>query len=173
MAQIHCTPEGCQLCATSSICFKPTVIPSTYTSLLYHVIFSTKGREPIIAAAWRGQLHEYLGGTVRGLGGVSLGVGGVTDHVHLLVSLKATQCLADFMRELKKASSIWVSDSTLVRGFRWQEGYAALTVSASGREDVQQYIARQEEHHRRRTFKEELIEILTKSGVIFDEKYLD
>ena len=151
----------------------PNTRPSTYTSFHYHAIFSTKNREPIIHTSWRSQLHEYLGGTVRGLGGIPQGVGGVADHVHLLLALKPTHCLSDFMRELKKASSIWAAESTVEKGFRWQEGYAAFSVSASVCGSVQDYIARQEDHHRHKTFREELIEFLKKSGVDFDERYLD
>src|SRR5258708_20100814 len=81
---------------------------STYLSLHYHLVFGTKNREPMIAAQWRSRLHEYLGGTIAGLGGYSQGVGGTADHVHLLVGLKAAHCLADIMRELKKAASFCV-----------------------------------------------------------------
>src|SRR5258706_16402439 len=108
---------------------------STYLSLHYHLVFGTKHREPIIAADWRSRLHDYLGGTIRGLGGFPEGVGGVADHVHLLVGLKATHCLADVMRELKKASSVWVHEE-IGEAFAWQEGYAAFTVSAPAREGV-------------------------------------
>jgi putative transposase len=146
---------------------------STYLSLHYHLVFGTKNRLPIIDADWRERLHEYLGGTIHGLGGVSQGVGGVADHVHLLVGLKSTHCLADVMRELKKASSVWVHDEIGVKTFAWQEGYAAFTVSASGRKAVQKYIANQEAHHRKKSFREELIEYLEKSGVEYDPKYLD
>ena len=90
-------------------------MPSTHTNLLYHIIFATKDREPWIAAEWRARLHEYMGGAVRGLGGVPQGVGGVADHVHLLVGLKPTHCLSDFMRELKKNSSVWISETILLR----------------------------------------------------------
>lgn len=148
-------------------------MPSTHTSLLYHLVFATKSREPLIAAEWRSRLHEYLGGAVRGLNAVPQGVGGVADHVHLLVGLKPTHCLSDFMRELKKASSNWVAETIRMPSFRWQEGYGAFTVSASARPDVQDYIARQEEHHRQRTFREEYILMLQKSGIEFDERYLD
>lgn len=148
---------------------------STYLSLHYHLVFSTKNRLPQIDADWRGRLHEYLGGTIRGLGGFPEGVGGVDDHVHLLVGLKATHCLADVMRELKKASSVWVHDEIGVKAFAWQEGYAAFTVSASARNAVQRYIANQEEHHKdkAKTFRDELVEILDKAGVEYDPKYLD
>jgi len=148
-------------------------MPSTYTCLHYHLVFSTKHREPLIASAWRDRLHEYLGGTIHGLGGVPLGVGGVADHVHLLVGLKPTHRLSDFVRELKKASSAWVPENAGLSSFHWQEGYAAFTVSASARDDVRDYIARQEEHHRHRSFREELVLLLEKSGLAYDERYLD
>jgi REP element-mobilizing transposase RayT len=146
---------------------------TTHTHLLYHLIFATKQREPVIAPAWRAQLHEYLGGTVRGLGGMPQGVGGVADHVHLLVSLKSTHCISDFMRELKKNSSRWVRETIGVASFHWQDGYAAFTVSASSRSAVRKYIAGQEEHHQVKTFREELVSFLKKSGVDFDEGFLD
>ena len=98
-------------------------MPSTYLSLHYHLVFSTKNRAAFIAPDWRARLHDYLGGTIRGLGGYPEGVGGVADHVHLLVGLKATHCLSDVMRELKKASSIWVHKEVGLRSFAWQEGY--------------------------------------------------
>ncbi len=148
-------------------------MPSTHTCLLYHLVFATKNREPLLSQDWRDRLHEYLGGIVRGLGGVPQGVGGVADHVHLLVGLKATHCLSDFMRDLKKDSSKWVADTAHEPGFHWQEGYAAFTVSASAKQAVRDYIARQEEHHHHKTFREELIEFLQKSGVEYDERYLD
>ncbi len=148
-------------------------MPSTHTNLLYHLIFATHNREASIDTLWRARLHTYLGGVVNGLGGTPQGVGGVADHVHLLVGLKPTHCLSDFLRELKKSSSIWVTDEIGKKDFRWQEGYAAFTVSASARESVQRYIATQEEHHRHKTFREELIEFLEKSGVKYDERYLD
>jgi len=148
-------------------------MPSTHTNLLYHIVFATKERAPVIMADWRERLHEYLGGTVRGFDGTPLGVGGTADHVHLLVALKPTHCLSDFMRDLKRASSTWMCATTQERDFRWQEGYAAFTVSASSSDAVRNYIIHQEEHHRRKTFREELIEFLQKSGVEYDERYLD
>ena len=79
---------------------------STYYSIHHHIVFSTKERRPLISPVWRPQLHEYLGGTVRGMGGVAEAVGGVEDHVHLLASMKTTDAPADLVRELKKASSL-------------------------------------------------------------------
>lgn len=148
-------------------------MPSTYLSLHYHLVFGTKNRWPSIDEKWRARLHEYLGGTLRGLGGFVESVGGVADHVHVLTGLRATHCVADVMRELKKASSIWVHDEIGEREFAWQEGYAAFTVSATAREAVQRYILHQEEHHRVRSFREELVGMLARAGVEYDLAYLD
>lgn len=144
---------------------------STFLSLHYHIVFSTKERRPFIAPAWRTQLHDYLGGTVNGLGGFSQRVGGVADHVHLLVGLKATHCLAEFMRELKKATSVWARENHEPE-FAWQDGYAAFTVSASKRAVVRQYIENQEAHHAKRDFVSELKELLEKHEVEYNERYL-
>ena len=92
--------------------------------------------------------------------------------MHQLVGLKATHCLADVMRELKKASSAWVHEELGSLGFAWQEGYAAFTVSATAREAVRSYIAKQEEHHRVRSFREEVVEMLERAGVTYDAKFL-
>ena len=101
---------------------------STYYSLHHHVVFSTKERRPYIRPEWRARLHEYLGGAVRGLGGVAETVGGVEDHVHLLLSLKTTDAPADLVREFKKSSSVWAAEN-FERAFEWQEGYAIFSTS--------------------------------------------
>lgn len=147
-------------------------MPSTHLSLHYHVVFSTKERQPVIAPEWRDRLHAYLGGIVRNLDGVAESVGGVADHVHLLLGLRATHCLADLVRDVKSVSSRWVHEEIPLASFAWQEGYGAFTVSASQREMVSDYIRRQEEHHRRRTFQEEYRALLQRAGVEFDERFL-
>ena len=146
---------------------------STFISLHYHIIFSTKHRQPLIAKSWRERLHEYLGGTVIGLKGFSQGVGGTNDHVHLLVGLKSTHCLADFMRELKKSVSTWVHNEIGLAQFAWQEGYGAFTVSPTARSGVKRYIANQEEHHRKLSFVEELVYLLEQADVDYDPKWLE
>jgi len=144
---------------------------STFLSLHYHIVFSTKDRRPYLKPDWRALLHEYLGGTVRGLGGVPEIVGGVEDHVHLLSGLRATHCLAEFMRELKKASSIWSAEN-YEEDFSWQDGYAAFSVSWTHLDAVRKYIATQEEHHRKTDFVTELRKLLERNGVRYEEKYL-
>jgi len=148
-------------------------MPSTFLALHYHIVFSTKARAPLIADSWRERLHAYLGGTAARLGGIPQGAGGVADHVHLLVGLKATHCLADFVRELKKASSVWVRDELQLRGLAWQEGYGAFTVSPTARPGVQRYIKNQHRHHRVKTFREELDEFLKEAGVKYEGRFLD
>ena len=147
-------------------------MPSTHLSLHYHLVFSTKDRAPLIAVGWRARLHAYLGGVVRNVEGVPESIGGVADHVHLLIGLRSTACLADVVRNVKAVSSRWVHEEIGESAFAWQEGYGAFTVSASQREPVRQYIAQQEEHHRQRTFQEEYLELLQRSGVEYDERYV-
>jgi REP-associated tyrosine transposase len=145
---------------------------STHLSLHYHIVFGTKNHEPIIPPAWRGKLHAYLGGMLRTMNGIPESIGGVSDHVHLLIGLRATHCLADVLRELKSVSSGWVHDEIGARQFAWQEGYGAFTVSVSQREAVRRYIEQQAKHHRTRTFRDEYLELLRHHGVEFDERYV-
>jgi putative transposase len=145
---------------------------STHLCLHYHLIFGTKHHNPIIAPQWRNRLHAYIGGIIASLDGTPEIVGGVADHVHILAGLRATHSLADVLRELKSSSSRWIHEEINIPAFAWQEGYGAFTVSASQREMVRRYIAGQEEHHRTRTFREEYLGFLQKSGVAYDERYL-
>jgi REP-associated tyrosine transposase len=145
---------------------------STHLSLHYHVVFATKNHEPMIQRAWRRDLHAYLGGIIRTADGIAESVGGVSDQVHLLIGLHATHRLADVLRELKAVSSGWVHDEIGLREFAWQEGYGAFTVSASQCKAVRRYIEQQDEHHRTRTFREEYLALLRRSGVEFDERLI-
>lgn len=147
-------------------------MPSTHLSLHYHIIFSTKDRVPLIDSTWRERLHAYIGGIVRNLEGTPISIGGVADHVHLLIGLRASAALADIIRDVKATSSRWVHEEIGATHFRWQEGYGAFTVSTSQHAQVREYIDRQEEHHRHKTFQEEYLEFLKRNGVAYDEQYL-
>ena len=147
-------------------------MPSTHLSLHYHLIFSTKGRLPWIKEPWEKRLHSYFGGIIRRLGGIAEEIGNTADHVHILVSLKASHCLADVMREIKASSSGWIHRDIKSRLFSWQDGYGAFTVSRSDVEDIRRYVRRQKAHHSKRTFKDEYLDFLRQSGIEFDEKYL-
>jgi len=148
-------------------------MPSTHLSLHIHVIFATKDRQPWIAPEWRPRLHAYLGGVLSEMEAIPEGIGGVADHVHALIGFKATHCMADVMRNLKRSSSEWVHRTIGIPGFAWQEGYGAFSVSASDRDQVLRYIGAQEERHRVRTFEEEYRMFLTKTGAPFDPRYID
>ena len=147
-------------------------MPSTHTSLDYHLVFSTKHREPWLCPESRSRVHEYLGGTIRGMEGVSHAVGGTGDHVHVLAGLKATHCLADVMRELKSEPSTWIRRGLGWPGFAWQEGYGAFTLGASGIEGARVCVSDQETHHRMKSFQEEYLEFLRRGMVEFDGKWL-
>jgi putative transposase len=148
-------------------------MPKSYTNLLYHIIFSTRERRPLITAERRASLYDYVGGTIRALGGISLAIGGIEDHLHLLAKLRPDKALSDLLRDLKSNSSGWMHDVFPdAKGFAWQHGYGAFTVSASQVPAVSNYIANQERHHKTRSFRDEFIEILTKNEIEFDEKYL-
>jgi REP element-mobilizing transposase RayT len=145
----------------------------TYTALNYHLIFSTKDRAPLITSEYQPRIYAYIGGIIREIGGEMHSVGGVADHVHILCRLGTAVSLADALRQIKGGSSKWINDEIKPpTRFAWQTGYAALSVSSSKTEDVERYIAGQEEHHKKRRFKEELLEFLRLHGIEYDEKYL-
>lgn len=128
----------------------------SYTNLIYDIVFSTKDRKPLITADVKPRLYEYIGGTIRGLGGVMLEIGGTEDHGHVLAKLRPDKALSDVLRDLKANSSGWMHDVFLdLKDFSWQRGYGAFSVSASQVDKVRRYIANQEEHHRKQDFREE------------------
>lgn len=146
---------------------------STLTNLLYHIVFSTKNREPIITAPIRENLYKYIGGIIRGEGGALLEIGGTTDHVHLVVRFKSEPSVATMIKIIKSKSSKWLNEQPKRPGrFEWQRGYAAFTVSVSQLSKVRAYVRNQQQHHRRKTFQEELREILDKHGVAYEERYI-
>jgi REP element-mobilizing transposase RayT len=145
----------------------------TYTNLLNHIIFSTKDRQPLLAQELKTRLFPYMGGIVKELGGVALSINGPTDHVHMLASLPPTVAPSDFVGKVKANSSGWVHRNfNQYQAFAWQVGYSAFSVSASQKQTVLDYIAGQEEHHRKVSFQEELIAFLKKHEVDYDERYV-
>jgi len=145
----------------------------SYTNLLYHIVFSTKDRQPLITDDYQLRLYDYIGGTIRASGGISLGINGTEDHVHVLAKLRPDRALSDVLRDLKANASGWMHDVFPdLKDFAWQRGYGAFTVSASNVAKVQEYIARQKEHHQKQSFRNEFIEFLKANGIEFDEKYI-
>ena len=145
----------------------------SFTNLLYHLIFSTKDRRPIITLEYQPRLYDYIGGIIRNLGGISLGIDGVDDHVHVLAKLRPDKALSDVLRVLKCNASGWMHDVfPSLAEFSWQRGYAAFTVSQSNLEQVQRYLARQKEHHSRVSFRDEFILFLKANGIECDERFI-
>lgn len=145
----------------------------TYTNLLYHLVFSTKQRIPLITKELQPDLYAYIGGIVRGEGGTLLEIGGVSDHVHLLTKFKPTATVSDMLKSVKSGSSKWVNEErSKLRKFGWQDGYAAFSVSESSVDAVQRYIRDQERHHSGQSYQDEFRALLDRHGINYDEKYL-
>jgi REP element-mobilizing transposase RayT len=148
-------------------------MPSTYTNLLYHIVFSTKERVPLIADDWQEELYRYIGGIIRAEGGVQLEIGGIDDHVHILAKFKPAISVSEMLNKIKANSSKWANDHKMkMRKFAWQEGYAAFSVSESQVPNLVTYIRNQAEHHRKQTFQEEFVALLKRHGIEYDPKYL-
>src|SRR5438477_7284626 len=119
----------------------------SHTNLLYHIVFSTKERRALITPEYEVRLFDYVGGTIRKIGGISLALNGTSDHVHLLAKLRPDCALSDVLRDLKANATGWMHDVfPSLKNFSWQRGYGAFTVSQSNVAAVRQYIARQQEH---------------------------
>jgi REP element-mobilizing transposase RayT len=146
---------------------------NTFTCLHYHVIFSTKHREPWIARDQEERLWAYLAGIACQHQFTPKLVGGMEDHIHILLGLPPTVAVSDALKSLKGGSSGWVKESLPgCGGFGWQDGYAAFAVSKSHLSEVEDYIRKQREHHRLRTFQEEYRAFLDRHGITYDERYL-
>ena len=139
----------------------------TYASNFIHCVFSTKDRRSLIPPARTEELYAYLGGVARSEGFPLIAAGGTENHVHLLVVLPASYCLAHAVQKMKGSSSRWMG-----RGFSWQEGYGAFSVSPSQVPIVKAYIRKQEEHHRKRNFEQEFVALLRNCGIQYDEHYV-
>jgi REP element-mobilizing transposase RayT len=145
----------------------------TFTNLLYHVVFSTKHREPVITSPIRDSLYAYMGGIIRGEGGSLLEIGGMPDHVHIVVRFKAEPSVATMVKTVKAKSSGWLNKNPKRPGrFSWQTGYGAFSVSVSQLNSVLGYVNTKEVHHRRKTFQDEYRALLDRHGIAYDERYL-
>lgn len=149
-------------------------MPQSLAAVYIHLIFSTKDRRPLLLdPSLRSELHAYLGGISKQLDCPTLIVGGVKDHVHLLARFGRTITQAEWVKELKRVSNLWFKQKgPVLADFEWQGGYATFSVSQSNVEQVREYIANQEDHHRTRSFQEELRAFFRKHNVEFDERYV-
>jgi REP element-mobilizing transposase RayT len=146
---------------------------NTYTQIHIHAVFSVQNRISLINQTWRDRLHQYIASIIQNHGHKVLSIGGMPDHIHVLFGFRPTQSLSDLMQNMKRNSSEWINQEKFVHGrFSWQEGYGAFSYSKSQIPQVANYIERQEEHHKKRTFLEEYRKILTDFGLDYDERYI-
>ncbi|MEE8523904.1 MAG: IS200/IS605 family transposase [Thermoanaerobaculia bacterium] len=142
-------------------------MPHTFTKLHYHLVFATKQRMPLITPAIQERLYRYVGGTIREHRGSLIEIGGVADHIHILAGFLPRYPLSEMLKTIKGGASHWVNEQSLCSGtFAWQKGYAAFTVSTSQLSKTCRYIRLQEEHHRNRSFQEELDALLRRHGIV-------
>ena len=145
----------------------------TLVSLMVHVIFSTKNREPLLTPEIEPELFAYIGGILKNNESRLLDAGGTSDHLHLLISQSKNLSLSSLMKDVKKDSSSWIkTKGREFRNFHWQDGYGGFSIGKSDVPGLKQYIANQKEHHRKRSFQEELVQFLDEYGIEYDERYL-
>jgi len=146
---------------------------NTYSKIYIHIVFTVKGRQNLIQKKYREQLHKYISGIIKNKGQKLLSIFAMPDHIHLFMNIKPNITISDLVRDIKANSSKFINEKKIVKGkFSWQKGFGAFSYSESQIPSVIKYIKNQEEHHKKRTFREEYIELLTKFAIEFDEKYL-
>jgi len=148
-------------------------MPQSLSAVYIHLVFSTKERRPFLRyKTIRNSLHSYLGGISKQLECAPIITGGMEDHVHLLARFGRTITQAEWVKELKRVSNLWLKEQHSIRDFEWQGGYADFSVSASNLEQVKEYIANQEQHHRKINFQDEMRTLLRRYHVEWDERYI-
>ena len=146
-------------------------MPQTLSFNLVHIVFSTKSRLPLIRDDVAADLHAYIAGTARKLNCECFRVGGMADHVHLAIRLNPTVLAAKIVSEVKTSSSVWMKEHG-IPNFAWQRGYGLFSVGPADLDALVQYIDAQKNHHRRRSFQDEMHAFFEKYHVAFDEQYV-
>ncbi|MFN8886850.1 MAG: IS200/IS605 family transposase, partial [Cyclobacteriaceae bacterium] len=149
------------------------IMPGTFSQIYIQVVFAVKRRENLLQKPWRDEVFKYMSGIIKEKNQKPIIVNGVTDHVHLFIGLKPVISLSDLVRDVKNNTTNFVNDRKFLNTkFSWQEGYGAFSYSHSQLDTVYQYILNQEEHHKKKTFKAEYLDLLEKFEIEYDEKYL-
>jgi REP element-mobilizing transposase RayT len=146
---------------------------STYTQILYQIVFTTKDRKDVLLENNREKLFRFIWGILKNKNCVLYQINGVEDHLHIATHLHPTIALSSLVKDIKVASSLWIKENQLFPGFNsWQEGYGGFTYSIKEKGELVNYIKAQKEHHRVITFRDEYIELLKEHGIEFDERFL-
>ncbi|MDR3049846.1 MAG: IS200/IS605 family transposase [Elusimicrobiota bacterium] len=145
----------------------------SYKQILYHIVFGTKSHRRVLTDINIKELYLYIGGIIKNKGCNLYKINGMPDHIHILSDLNPMLSLSDFIKEIKRCSSIWIKESRKFINFDgWADGYCALTYAYSDKDIVEQYIANQQEHHKKTSFRDEFIALLKENHIEFDEKYI-
>ena len=145
----------------------------TFSQVYIHVIFAVKGRQNLISKNWNEELYKYIAGIIKGKNQKTIIVNGMPDHIHAFIGLSPSMAISDLVRDIKNNSSNFINENRYVKGkFAWQTGYAVFSYSRSQVNSVYNYIKNQEKHHKKKTFKEEYLEMLNKFEAEYNEKYL-
>lgn len=148
-------------------------MPGTFSQIYIQIVFAVKSRENLIVDNWGIELHKYIAGIIKGKDQKPIIVNGMPDHIHVFIGLRPAMAISDLVRDIKNNSSNFINDHKFVKGkFTWQEGYGAFSYSQSHINQVYNYILHQQEHHKKKTFKQEYMDFLKKFEVMYEEKYL-
>jgi len=147
--------------------------PGAFTQLYVHIVFAVKYRERLLTKEMRDELFKYISGIITNRKHKVIIINGMADHIHILIGLNPNDKISDLIACIKRESSFFINDKKWFRGkFHWQDGYGAFSYGRSQLDDVYKYIANQETHHKKQTFREEYVELLKRFEIKFDEKYL-
>lgn len=148
-------------------------MPGTFSQIYIQIVFAVKGRRNFIDVSWETDLYKYIAGIIKGKDQKPIIVNGMPDHIHAFVGLRPAMAISDLVRDIKNNSSNFINDHQFIKGkFSWQEGYGAFSYSHSHINRVYNYILNQKQHHKKKSFKEEYIDLLKKFEIPYNEKYL-
>jgi len=145
----------------------------TYSQIYIQIVFAVKNRNALISLSWEEKLFQYITGIIKNKGQKLIAINGVSDHIHIFIGLKPNCCLSDLVREVKKASTVFINDNKLSKyKFNWQAGFGAFSYSKSHIGAVYNYVMNQKTHHKKKSFKEEYLKFLKEYEIPYEEKYL-
>ena len=146
---------------------------NTFTQIYLHIVFAVQNRISLIQPEWKDELYKYITGIVKKNGHKLIAINGMSNHLHIAIGYKPHQLIPDLLQDIKGDSSKWINQKNFLKGhFSWQAGYGAFSFSHSQIDAVVKYIVNQEKHHKRRSFREEYLELLKKYEIVFDQKYI-
>jgi REP element-mobilizing transposase RayT len=146
---------------------------NTYTQFYAHLIFSPKNKDALIRRTWKDELEKYITGIVQNNGHKMLAIGSMPDHIHIFIGYNLNQLIPDLVETIKTSSNAWIKKNQLSKSkFEWQRGYGAFSHSRSQLDSVVKYILNQEDHHRKKSFRDEYLEILKKNEIKYEDEYL-